>query len=151
MLGLLESTPSGGTPLCRHIHEVAKKIRVLEPELRAVHKKASLIIATDGESSDGDIAAAMKLLEGLPVQVVIRLCTDEKRVVDYWNGVDSQLELELDVLDDLSGEAAEINAGSAFQMILCVFDIYIYIIFVQLVSNFDFSYIYLYLYKIYCL
>ena len=65
-------------------------------------------IATDGEATDGDVAAALKPLEDLPVWVVIRLCTDEENVVQYWNNIDSQLELDMDVLDDMAGEADEI-------------------------------------------
>jgi hypothetical protein len=61
------------------------------------------VIATDGESTDGNLADAMKPLEELPVWVVIRLCTDEDSVVEYWNNIDSQLELDMDVLDDLNG------------------------------------------------
>jgi hypothetical protein len=70
LLALLEGSPAGGTPLCRHIREVTAQIRVAEPQLRAAGQKACVIIATDGESSDGDIAQAMAPLKDLPVWVV---------------------------------------------------------------------------------
>ena len=69
-----------------------------------------MIICTDGAASDGDVAAALKPLHNLPVWVVLRLCTDENDVVSYWNGIDSQLELELEILDDLCSEAKEVYA-----------------------------------------
>jgi hypothetical protein len=109
LLAVFEKAPMGGTPLCRHIHEVTEQIRQLEPQLRATGKKACVIIATDGESSDGDIITAMQPLRALPVWVVVRLCTDEDRIVEYWNNIDSQLEVEMDVLDDLKGEAGEVS------------------------------------------
>lgn len=34
---------------------------------------------------------------------MVRLCTDEDRIVEYWNNIDAQLEVDMDVLDDLSG------------------------------------------------
>eukprot|EP00600_Ochromonadales_sp_CCMP1393_P006675 CAMPEP_0174962126 /NCGR_PEP_ID=MMETSP0004_2-20121128/4617_1 /TAXON_ID=420556 /ORGANISM="Ochromonas sp., Strain CCMP1393" /LENGTH=366 /DNA_ID=CAMNT_0016210637 /DNA_START=58 /DNA_END=1158 /DNA_ORIENTATION=+ len=108
LMGILEGSPNGGTPLCHHIREVTAKIEAMAPELRRLGKKACLIIATDGQSSDGDIAAAMAPLKNLPVWVVVRLCTDEDNVVNYWNGVDEHLELNMDVLDDLVGEAQEV-------------------------------------------
>lgn len=40
--------------------------------------------------------------------VVLRLCTSEKEVIDYWDHIDGQLELNLDVLDDLIGEGEQI-------------------------------------------
>jgi precorrin-6B methylase 1 len=63
----------------------------LEPSLRANQQKVAVIIATDGESSDGDIATAMAPLAQLPVWVVIRLCTNDEKIVNYWNNIDQQL------------------------------------------------------------
>lgn len=103
------SGPSGGTPLCKHIHEITAQIQSMEGQLRANGHKAAVIICTDGESSDGDVAAALKPLHNLPVWVVIRLCTDEENIVNYWNSIDNQLELELEILDDLVSEAEEVN------------------------------------------
>ena len=103
------SGPAGATPLCRHINEVAAQIRAMEPQLRANGHKAAVIICTDGQASDGDVTAALKPLHQLPVWVVLRLCTDEQKVVNYWNSIDSQLELELEILDDLTSEAKEVN------------------------------------------
>lgn len=59
--------------------------------LRQTNQKVCVVIATDGESSDGDIAAAMRPLSQLPVWVVIRLCTDEDRIAEYWNNIDKVL------------------------------------------------------------
>eukprot|EP01034_Spumella_vulgaris_P028940 gene28940-35895_t len=106
---LLNGSPSGGTPLCTHINEVVRQIRASERELRAAGKKALVVIATDGEASDGDVAAAMRPLKNLPVWVIVRLCTDQNNIVSYWNHIDKDLELDMDVLDDLCGEAKEIG------------------------------------------
>lgn len=43
---------------------------------------------------------------------MIRLCTDNQKICEYWNAIDSQLELDIDVLDDLSSEAKEVNANN---------------------------------------
>ena len=91
-----------------------KEINVLAPQLRAAGKKASLIIYTDGEASDGDITAALRPLHGLPVWVVIRLCTDDNAIVGYWNNVDNQLELNMDVIDDPVGEGKGIAAFNSW-------------------------------------
>ena len=69
-----------------------------------------MTIFTDGRSSDGDVSAALRPLSKLPVRLVIRLCTDEKSIVDYWNGVDENLEVHMDCLDDLFGENDEVRS-----------------------------------------
>ena len=109
LLQHLEQSPNGGTPLCRHISEIVAQITALAPQLRANNQKAAVIIATDGEASDGDIASAMVPLRNLPVWVVIRLCTGEDSIVNYWNNVDGQLELNMEVLDDFESEAQNIS------------------------------------------
>lgn len=105
-----DQSPNGGTPLCRHIREVVGKIKSMEKQLRQSSQKACVIIMTDGESSDGDIVDALRPLRNLPAWVVIRLCTDEDKVVDYWNSIDNELELDMDVLDDLCSEAQQVCA-----------------------------------------
>ena len=109
LLNVLDASPSGGTPLCRAIREVIAQITLIKDALYANGQKAVVVIATDGESSDGDIAAAMKPLEHLPVTVVVRLCTNEEKIVEYWDNIDGQLEISLDVLDDLEGEAQQVH------------------------------------------
>ncbi|KAJ1422857.1 hypothetical protein B484DRAFT_452163 [Ochromonadaceae sp. CCMP2298] len=106
---LLDGSPNGGTPLCKHITEVVQVLRKVEPVLRSKGQKATLVIATDGEATDGNIAEAMRPLKDLPVWVVLRLCTDEENVVKYWADIDHELELNMDVLDDFVGEAKEVH------------------------------------------
>ena len=104
--------PAGQTPLCEHIETVVNNIKSVEDALRANNQKAIVVIATDGEASDGDVATALKPLERLPVQLVLRLCTDDEPILEYWNKVDEDLEIDLDVLDDLQSEAKEIQEAN---------------------------------------
>jgi len=107
---LAQCEPRGrGTPLCRRIQEATQRIASLAPQLRACGQRASLVICSDGAATDGDVAQALRPLRELPVWVVVRLCTDDDKVLDYWNNVDEELELDMDVLDDLKGEAAEVH------------------------------------------
>lgn len=105
---VLEEYPAGPTPLCTHINAVVREISLMSDALRGNGQKACVIIATDGESSDGNVAKALKPLASLPVLVVLRLCTDEQKVIDYWDGIDNQLEIDIDVLDDLKGDAQQV-------------------------------------------
>eukprot|EP01034_Spumella_vulgaris_P028939 gene28939-35894_t len=109
LIRLLDGAPGGTTPLCKQINAVVDQIQAQEQQLRDQGKKALLVIATDGESSDGDVTKAMRPLKNLPVWVIVRFCTDQDNVVSYWNRVDQELELNMDVVDDLCGEAKEIS------------------------------------------
>jgi hypothetical protein len=92
---LVTSGPQGCTPLCETIKQIIGEIRTMEARLRATHKTVSLTIATDGAASDGDVAQALAPLLHLPCTVVIRLCTDDDSVINYWNKIDDDLEVYL--------------------------------------------------------
>lgn len=112
--------PGGGTPLTRHIQEIRQEVVTMLPQLEATGRRVAVVIATDGlpTSSRGgsayeaqdDFLRALKSLEGLPVWIVIRLCTDEHQVTDFYNRLDSQLEFSVEVLDDYCGEAEEVQS-----------------------------------------
>ena len=108
LLRICDGSPNGGTPLCHHLRQIAAEITQYADALRQAGQVACVVIATDGEASDGDVAEALRPLKALPVLVVLRLCTNEERIVEYWNRVDEDLELSMDVLDDLAGEAEEV-------------------------------------------
>lgn len=55
-------SPSGGTPLCAQIREVVAQVQEMAPALRNNGQRAVVVIASDGESSDGDVAAALRPL-----------------------------------------------------------------------------------------
>jgi hypothetical protein len=122
-LSILKNTrPGGCTPLTSHILEIHHEISQMAPALRQAGRKVVLVIATDGLPTDergygGDqhqqeFVEALRLLEGLPVWVVVRLCTDEDNVVSFYNDLDGQLELSLEVLDDFTGEALEVTGNN---------------------------------------
>jgi len=102
--------PNGCIPLTSHRHEIHREVSQMAPELRRQGKKVAIIIAIDGLSSDEfgcsgssqnqEFVNALRKFEGLPVWVVVRLCTDDEQGVDFYNDLDGQLELSLEVLDD---------------------------------------------------
>ena len=98
----------GGTPLCETINQIANDIELYKSELFILKKKVIVFIATDGESSDGDITIPLQRLKNLPVHIVLKLCTNDQVILTYWNEIDKNLELNLDVIDDYFSEANEI-------------------------------------------
>jgi hypothetical protein len=116
---MTNASPSGCTPLSQHIVEIRENIMAMLPQLQSTGQKVAIILATDGLPSDDygvsdsstrlEFESNLRSLAGLPVWVVVRLCTDEDEVAEYYNNLDSHLELSLEVLDDWVGEAQEIH------------------------------------------
>ena len=117
---IANTRPSGVTPLHQHVTAIRDNIQqTLQPQLLRDGTQVVVVLATDGTPTDSQGHAtaavqqqfrqALQSLQGLPVWLVIRLCTDDDDVVEYWNGLDEQLELNLEVLDDFAAEAAEVH------------------------------------------
>lgn len=106
---VLTESPAGQTPLCAHISCVVQAVKAMSKTLKGNGQRAAVIILTDGEATDGSVAEALKPLEELPVFMVVRLATDAPKVVRYWDEVDKELELEMDVLDDLVQDAQQVK------------------------------------------
>ena len=81
---LLETQPSGQTPICKQVQGVIDTVQSMAVRLRSMNKVALLIIITDGESSDGNVVEMLKPYEDLPLKIIIRMCTNERDVSDYW-------------------------------------------------------------------
>jgi len=115
---MTRATPSGVTPLSKHIYDIREQIVILNPQLQSEGRRVVIVLATDGLPTDqygvggtqekNAFVNAMKSLEGLPVWIVIRLCTNDESVVEFYNDLDAQLELSIEVLDDFNGEAEEV-------------------------------------------
>lgn len=118
------TSPTGATPLSFHVREIYQTVQVMQPSLRAEGKRVAIILATDGLPSNnlgvsGDLELkeftdAMRSLEGLPIWIVVRLCTDNEEVVDFYNNLDSDLELSVEVLDNYTSEAGEMYQANSW-------------------------------------
>ena len=93
--------PRGFTPLTVHLEGVRESVQAIRKTLENRSQQAVVVIATDGLPTDdaGDSTAeareafekALKSLQPLPVWLVIRLCTDDPDVMEYYNGLDRKV------------------------------------------------------------
>lgn len=67
---VMNESPAGPTPLCAHITAVAQSIQSVERELRANGQRAVVVIASDGESSDGNVAEALRPLTNVRIIIL---------------------------------------------------------------------------------
>jgi len=115
---MYEVSPSGSTPLSERVREIGVTIESMKDQLFSKGHKVAIVLATDGLPTDryggtswqarNEFKQALRSLESLPIWVVIRLCTDDDEVVDFYNNIDNELELSIDVLDDFVAEAKEV-------------------------------------------
>ena len=59
--------------------------------------------------NDGDVIAALKQLEGLSVQIILRIATDDNVVIEYWNKVNVSIDINVLVLDEFECEGSQIE------------------------------------------
>ena len=106
--------PSGVTPLTDHLRRVYDSLVYLSDS----GTKVVVVVATDGKPTDPsgfsspevdrDFELALRKVQSRASFVVIRLCTNDDRVIQYYQRLDEQLELQLEVLDDYLDEAKEV-------------------------------------------
>lgn len=95
------ATPRGVTPLTRHLQDIYRHISARQEWMRQKGQEAVVVLATDGlpsnpygESSEAvlrEFLLALKSIQSLPVWIVIRLCTDDEKVVHYYNNLDKEV------------------------------------------------------------
>ena len=96
-----KATPRGVTPLTQHLQDIAVQVTALQETLRNKGQEVVIVLATDGlpsnhlgESSESvlqEFLLELKAIQSLPVWVVIRLCTDDEKVVNYYNSLDAEV------------------------------------------------------------
>jgi len=116
---LLASTgPKGATPLTSQVAKIRQRITQEGRDLARAGQKIVFVMATDGlpsgmygrggaEAQREFVDELWHLSSELPIHLVVRLCTDEDDIVDFYNGIDENLELQLEVIDDICAEAKE--------------------------------------------
>jgi len=118
---LRNTRPEGATPLGQRLQEVHHRLLHGFMQQSAQGLRCVVIIATDGlptcigsgipsdEARREVVTMLRRLTAQLRAFVVVRLTTDEDSVIEYYNRIDEEVELPLEVLDDFTAEAAELR------------------------------------------
>jgi hypothetical protein len=116
---MLNCQPQGPTPLSERLLEIHEKLMNIGPSLAKKGNKAIVVLATDGLPTDAyggsspeaarEFVQMLRGLQNFPVWLVIRLCTDDPETRAFYNSLDEELELPLEVLDDHVAEAKEVS------------------------------------------
>lgn len=104
---MIKNEPKGKTPLYQAIHDVKKEVVRMLPTLLRDGTMVTVVICTDGVTNsissgcnnpaDGsrtdlqELEDALRSLSGLPVVVVIRLCTSYGQDIEFYYGLDERM------------------------------------------------------------
>ena len=124
---LSRTSPNGETPLATLLIQVRNEVVEMLPQLQESNQKVAIVIATDGcnynkHNLGSEITEiernqamlhAIKSLQGLPVTLVTRLCTDHQPLLDFYNVLDENLSdhrygIDLDVIEYHQAEAEQV-------------------------------------------
>jgi len=113
----------GDTPITNRLREIRAQLAPQAAELARSGQKVILVLVTDGVPStndgnldyDGMVQELRRFSTELPVQLVVRLCTDDDEVAEFYNQILRDLELQLDIIDDMVSEAGKAyKRGNSF-------------------------------------
>eukprot|EP00594_Rhizosolenia_setigera_P005866 CAMPEP_0178944674 /NCGR_PEP_ID=MMETSP0789-20121207/3291_1 /TAXON_ID=3005 /ORGANISM="Rhizosolenia setigera, Strain CCMP 1694" /LENGTH=438 /DNA_ID=CAMNT_0020624441 /DNA_START=1322 /DNA_END=2638 /DNA_ORIENTATION=- len=106
--------PCGYSPLIHAVREAYDVVYPMKDRLQTSNQKVSIVFLTDGLPSDEfgvstkdamlEFSCALRQLEQLPVYIVIRLCSSDKKVIDFYKRLDRTLMRPLDVVQDFFSE-----------------------------------------------
>jgi len=119
---LLDSTgPSGVTPIAERLRKIEARVARDGANFVRSGQKVVLVIVTDGAPTSTDsnhsgpaqreelVKELMNFSRRLPVSVVVRLCTEDASIMDFYGRVRDELELQMKVIGDLTREARRIH------------------------------------------
>ena len=110
--------PDGVSLLTQHVSSIHERIQSMEHDLRQQGQKVVVVLATDGLPSNRfgestpemqqDFINSLKQLQLLPVWIVVRLCTTDRDVLNFYRRLDMELERPVDVIGSFLIEAKEV-------------------------------------------
>ena len=48
------------------------------------------------------------------MEIIIRMCTDEQEVEEYWHNIDASCDLDIRVIDDVEASATEVAENNSY-------------------------------------
>ena len=107
-------------PMAKQIRKIERGIEKEASRLEAKGKHITVTIFTEGTPTDemgktgaevrNDFLQSLFHISKLPVNIIVRLCTDNDQITDWFNTLDVGDHLQnFDVLDDFWGEAMEVH------------------------------------------